>query len=282
MSTSARSDGRSASTPSPGSRARAALHVTVRGGTVADVKLRIYEPPRFFEAFLRGRDFREAPDITARICGICPVAYQMSAVHAMEEAFGVDGRGAAPRAAPPALLRRVDREPRAPRLHAPRPRLPRLRERHPHGAGPPGGGGAALALKKIGNDLVTLLGGREIHPINVSVGGFYRVPAQRGAAAARRAARSGPATLPLETVALGRRLRRSPTSSRTTSSSSLRHPDEYPFNEGRLVSSQGLDIAVSGVRGALRRGARPALERPPLGPRRAAAPTSSGRWPATA
>ena len=65
------------------------LTVQVRGGKVTDVKLRIYEPPRFFEAFLRGRDFREVPDITARICGICPVAYQMSSIHAMEAACGV-------------------------------------------------------------------------------------------------------------------------------------------------------------------------------------------------
>jgi coenzyme F420-reducing hydrogenase alpha subunit len=69
------------------------LTVLVRGGKVVDVKLRIYEPPRFFEAFLRGRDFREVPDITARICGICPVAYQMSSIHAMEAACGVSVGG---------------------------------------------------------------------------------------------------------------------------------------------------------------------------------------------
>ena len=57
---------------------------------MTDVKLRIFEPPRFFEAFLRGRDFREVPDITARICGICPVAYQMSACHALEKALGIE------------------------------------------------------------------------------------------------------------------------------------------------------------------------------------------------
>ena len=65
------------------------LEVRVRNGRVADVKFRIFEPPRLFEAFLRGRRFTEAPDITARICGICPVAYQMSSVHAMEMACGV-------------------------------------------------------------------------------------------------------------------------------------------------------------------------------------------------
>ena len=66
-----------------------AMLVRIRNGRFADVKLKIFEPPRFFEAFLRGRSYLEAPDITARICGICPVAYQMSAVHAMEDAFGM-------------------------------------------------------------------------------------------------------------------------------------------------------------------------------------------------
>ena len=69
------------------------VKITFDGTTVRDVELRIFEPPRFFEAFLRGRAYTEAPDITARICGICPVAYQMSAVHAMEDALGVSVTG---------------------------------------------------------------------------------------------------------------------------------------------------------------------------------------------
>ena len=70
-----------------------AIHVKVKGNKVEDVRLNIFEPPRLFEAFLRGRRFTEAPDITARICGICPIAYQMSAVHAMEDALGVEVQG---------------------------------------------------------------------------------------------------------------------------------------------------------------------------------------------
>ncbi|HEU4345498.1 MAG TPA: nickel-dependent hydrogenase large subunit, partial [Candidatus Binatia bacterium] len=69
------------------------LYVKLKGSEVVDVKLNIFEPPRFFEALLRGRDFREAPDITARICGICPVAYQMSAVHALENALDIQVDG---------------------------------------------------------------------------------------------------------------------------------------------------------------------------------------------
>jgi coenzyme F420-reducing hydrogenase alpha subunit len=153
-----------------------AMHVRVRGGTVEDVRLEIYEPPRFFEAFLRGRRHTEPPDITARICGICPVAYQMSACRAIEDACGVT----IPE--PVEALRRLlycgewieSHVLHIYLLHAPdflgypsaidlaRDRAD-LVER-------------GLSLKKAGNDILELLGGRAIHPINVRVGGFYRAP----------------------------------------------------------------------------------------------------------
>ncbi|HEX7636716.1 MAG TPA: nickel-dependent hydrogenase large subunit, partial [Noviherbaspirillum sp.] len=67
-----------------------ALEIDIKDGRITDLKLRIYEPPRFFEKFLEGRAYHEVPDMVARICGICPVAYQMSAVHALEGIFGID------------------------------------------------------------------------------------------------------------------------------------------------------------------------------------------------
>jgi sulfhydrogenase subunit alpha len=70
-----------------------AMYVRLDGREVVDVKLRIYEPPRFFEALLRGRHFTEPVDITARICGICPVAYQMTACQAIEAACGTEVSG---------------------------------------------------------------------------------------------------------------------------------------------------------------------------------------------
>jgi len=156
-----------------------ALHVTLKDGAVRDVELRIFEPPRFFEAFLRGRAFGEAPDITARICGICPVAYQMSAVHAMEDALGVAVDG------PLRALRRLlycgewieSHGLHIYLLHAPdflgyESAIAMARD---HQAEVERG----LQLKKVGNEIVQLVGGREIHPINVRVGGFYRTPARR-------------------------------------------------------------------------------------------------------
>lgn len=219
-----------------------ALHVRIKGDRVEDVKLKIFEPPRFFEAFLRGRHYTEAPDITARICGICPVAYQMSAVHAMEDAFGVTVTG------PLRALRRLlycgewieSHVLHVFMLHAPDflgyEDAIQLAKDHPDLVQ------RGLQMKKIGNAIVTLLGGREIHPINVRVGGFYKVPMKRDLAPlaeqlkwARDAA--------VETVRQVATFT-FPDFERDYEFVALRHPEEYPFNEGRLVSNKGLDIAV--------------------------------------
>lgn len=153
-----------------------ALHVAVHGDRVVDAQLNIYEPPRFFEAFLRGRAYTEPPDITARICGICPVAYQMSACRAIESLCGVNVDGQL------AELRRLLYCGEWIESHA-------LHIYMLHAPDFLGYAGAidmakdhrsiverGLRLKKIGNHLMEVIGGRAIHPINVKVGGFYRVP----------------------------------------------------------------------------------------------------------
>jgi sulfhydrogenase subunit alpha len=218
------------------------LFVRLKGKTVADVQLKIFEPPRFFEAFLRGRHFSEAPDITARICGICPIAYQMSSIHAMEDALGVKVEG------PLRDLRRLfycgewieSHALHVYMLHAPDflgyQDVIQMAKDHAEVVK------RALKLKKIGNELVTLLGGREIHPVSARVGGFYRVPTKRDLAPlteklkwARDAA--------LETVRLTSTFP-FPDLEQDYEFVALHHPNEYPFNEGRLISSKGLNIAV--------------------------------------
>ena len=152
------------------------LHVRVEGDRVVDARLRIYEPPRFFEAFLRGRAHTEPPDITARICGICPVAYQTSACLAIEDACGVMVDG------PIADLRRLlycgewisSHALHIYLLHAPDflgyPGVVEMARDHRAVVE------RGLALKKAGNAILELIGGRAIHPVNVRVGGFYRAP----------------------------------------------------------------------------------------------------------
>ncbi len=219
-----------------------ALLVKLKGDTVADVKLRIFEPPRFFEAFLRGRHFAEVPDITARICGICPIAYQMGAVHAMEDAFGVtvDGQLRA--------LRRLiycgewieSHVLHVAMLHAPDflgyPDALQMAKDHPEVVQ------LALRLKKAGNAIVALIGGREVHPINVRVGGFYKVPTQGELLPLREQLLHGrdEAQTLLHWVA-GFAF---PEFERDYEFVALRHENEYPLNEGRLVSNKGLNIAI--------------------------------------
>ena len=220
-----------------------AFSVKIQKDRVTDARLNIFEPPRFFEAFLRGRKCSEAPDITARICGICPIAYQMSAVHAMEQAFGihVDGQLRA--------LRRLiycgewieSHALHVYMLHAPDflgyPDIIHMAQDYPDVVK------RGLQMKKAGNALMAFLGGREIHPVNVRVGGFYRTPTKR-------------AFEPLvEQLKWGREAAREtvhwvsqfsfPDFTQDYEFVALRHPQEYPFNEGRLVSNKGLDIAVS-------------------------------------
>ena len=156
-----------------------AMYVEIHDGRVRDVQLRIYEPPRFFEAFLRGRRFTEPPDITARICGICPVAYQMSACSAIEAACGVEVDG------PLRELRRLlycgewieSHALHVYLLHAPdflgyENAIDLAADHAPIVE-------RGLQLKKVGNEILELIGGRAIHPVNVRVGGFYRVPTRR-------------------------------------------------------------------------------------------------------
>jgi coenzyme F420-reducing hydrogenase alpha subunit len=216
------------------------LEIIVRDGRVTEARLDIYEPPRFFEALLRGRQYTEPPDITARICGICPVAYQMSACQALEDACGVT---------PPEPIQRLRRllycgewmESHALHiylLHAPDflgyESGIHLARDHPDIVH------RGLRIKKAGNLLMEAVGGRSIHPVNVRVGGFYRAP--------------DPAELtaliaPLEQARQDAEATVSwvagfdfPDFDRDYEFMSLRHPADYPITQGRIVSTRGLDI----------------------------------------
>jgi sulfhydrogenase subunit alpha len=219
------------------------LELRIRNGVVDAVRLSIFEPPRFFEALLRGRGFGEVLDIVARICGICPIAYQMSGVHAVEDALGIE----------------VDASIRALRrllycgewiqshalhivmLHAPDflgyPDAIAMARDHGDAVQ------RALALKKTGNELLRLLGGREIHPINSRIGGFYRVPSRAELAPLAESLKHA-RDYAIETLRWTAGFP-FPEFVRDYEFVALCHPDEYPMNAGRIVSSVGLDIAAA-------------------------------------
>jgi len=217
-----------------------AMQVKIRDGEVENVELQIYEPPRFFEAFLRDRDFKEAPDIAARICGICPVAYITSAFNAMEDALGV----------------RVDDRIRVLRrlmycgewieshalhvflLHAPdffgfdsAWQMARDHREVVEGA---------LRVKAAGNDILRTIGGRAIHPINTRVGGFYKAPGRRDLEALVPALRQSREFMGVAVEFLAGL--DFPDFEQDYEFVALRDPELYAIEDGRLVSSSGLDI----------------------------------------
>ena len=220
-----------------------AMTVRVHDGRVTDVQLRIYEPPRFFEALLRGRAWTEPPDITARICGICPIAYQTSACQALEDACGatIDE--------PLQDLRRLlycgewisSHVLHVYLLHAPDflgyDSAIEMAADHRDVVE------RGLRLRKAGTDLLTLVGGRESHPVNVRVGGFYRAPTRRELATMRPQLEQARDDA-LETVSLVAGFD-FPDFTQDVVLVALSDPDRYAIERGRLASTAGLDAPVS-------------------------------------
>jgi len=220
-----------------------ALRVTVKDGEVRDVELRIFEPPRYFEAFLVGRHYSEVPDIVARICGICPVAYQMSAVHALEQAFGIE----VPRSI--RELRRLIYCGEWIESHALHVYMLHAPDFLGYASGIEMAKGhrdavtRGLRLKKAGNRLLTLLGGRSVHPVSVKVGGFSRVPTRvelNGLLDELRWARDAAVDTVRWVASFDK-----PEFNQPYTFVALNPRDEYPFNEGPIASSRGLAVSAT-------------------------------------
>jgi coenzyme F420-reducing hydrogenase alpha subunit len=223
------------------------LRARVTDGHVDIVEFTIYEPPRFFERLLCGREIREVPDLVARICGICPVAYQLTACHALETALGI---AVGPEIR---LLRRLlacGEWIQSHALHIHLLHAPDFLGCDSCFTYPEAYAGfldRGLRMKAIGSRIIEVLGGRAVHPINVAVGGFHRSP---DAAAVR-------GLIPdlewgmlaaVDTLTAVSRFT-FPDFTQPYECVSLRAPDGYPMNDGRIVSSTatvdgGLDIPI--------------------------------------
>jgi coenzyme F420-reducing hydrogenase alpha subunit len=219
------------------------LRIAIRDGRVREVRLGIFEPPRFFEGILRGRSFEEVPDIVARICGICPVAYQITAARAIEDALGVIVEPGV------RVLRRLlycgewisSHALHVVLLHAPDflgyEDGIRMAKDHPDRVA------AGLQLKKLGNAIMIAVGGREIHPISVKVGGMWKTPPARELEPLRDRIERGRD----QAVELARWVAsfNFPASAIDLPLVALAAPGAYPLDFGRIVSTTGLDIGAA-------------------------------------
>ena len=222
------------------------MHIEIKDREVVSVKLNIFEPPRFYEGFLRGRKYTEPPDITARICGICPVAYQSASTEAMETICGVTTT------AEIQLMRRLlycgewieSHSLHIFMLHAPDflgfESVLEMAKDHADVVN------MALRLKKAGNDVMELVGGRAIHPVNVKVGGFYRMPTLTQLEALRPDLERGleDALAAVQFVSTFE----FPEMEQGYNYVSLRHPDWYPLERGaEIVATSGARFPVAEI-----------------------------------
>jgi sulfhydrogenase subunit alpha len=219
------------------------LYISLKDGQAVEVRLDIYEPPRFFEGFLVGRFLQDVPDITARICGICPVAYQMSSVTALENALGVQ---VSPEAYALRRLMYCGEYIESHALHIYLLQAPDLLGM-PSALDLAAVAGdvvkTALRMKKVGNDLLKGIGGRSVHPVNVCVGGFYRwpdvaplkalLPELEWALEAAKEAVKWSVTLPYPELEIDYDF------------VAIHHPEEYGVINGEVWSSTGSHLSVA-------------------------------------
>ncbi|MEK6643122.1 MAG: Ni/Fe hydrogenase subunit alpha [Planctomycetota bacterium] len=152
------------------------ISVRLDDGEITRLELQIVESPRFFEAFLRGRRYDEAPHITCRICGICSVGHTTASLKAVEAACGIEPSEQTK------LLRKLilhGEQLQSHILHLYFLAVPDylgvgsvipLAKSHPDVVK------RALRMKRLANDVCTVVGGRHIHPISLHVGGITHVP----------------------------------------------------------------------------------------------------------
>ena len=224
------------------------LRLRVTDGEVTEARLSIFEAPRYFEKIVAGRTPNEVVDIVARICGICPIAYQMGASMAFEHLFEVE----------------LDPQVKALRkllyhgewieshalhvymLHAPdflgyESAIAMARDHKPVVE-------QALRLKHTGNRIMTLIGGRAVHPVAMRVGGLSRTPTTAEIQALREPLTEA-LELSLATLALVATFK-APEFEREPLYVAIKHATEYGLNEGRIVSSDGVDVPLWGWRDA--------------------------------
>jgi coenzyme F420-reducing hydrogenase alpha subunit len=219
------------------------LYIGLENGKAVEIRLDIYEPPRFFEGFLRGRFLQEVPDITARICGICPVAYQMSSAYALENALDIQ---IVPQVRSLRRLMYCGEYIESHALHIYMLQAPDLLGKESAlelAAVAPDVVKGALRLKKIGNQLLKAIGGRSVHPVNVCVGGFYSWPDAESLKALLPDLEWGlqasldcvkwAITLPYPDLEIDYEF------------VALHHPGEYGVIEGEIRSSNGRNLSIT-------------------------------------
>ncbi|MEM4245907.1 MAG: nickel-dependent hydrogenase large subunit, partial [Candidatus Bathyarchaeia archaeon] len=222
------------------------IRVRIVDGSVETSEFAIFEPPKFFEAFLIGRKFDEVHELTSRICGICPAPHQIAALRAVENAIGVEVSEQTE------TLRRLLNYGSHIQSHVlnlyilAAPDYLGYESIIPLARQNPQVVKRALKLKKLGNDLEEMIGARAVHQTSAIVGGFTTIPSKaQMEEMKKRLIDSKPDAVETLRFIAGLEI---PDFRRKCEHVALASDYTYPLNSGRLSSTEGLSIEESRYR----------------------------------
>ena len=220
----------------------AGFMASVLKGDVKSAKLEVKEGVRLIEGILIGRHYSDMPIIAQRICGICPVVHNLTAIKSIEKAMRVSV------SAETKELRKLLEWGQIVHSHALHlfflsladlldiDNDLKLVEQYPEETK------MAIKIREFGMELVKVIGGRVIHPLTNEVGGFKKVPTREEIATLIERG--------VETLETAEKLGRFfagfkfPEFSRETEYVCLNNGREYSIYEGDIVSNKGLKISV--------------------------------------
>jgi sulfhydrogenase subunit alpha len=219
------------------------LLVEAQRGKTTRVEMQVTEGTRLFEAFLRGHTYDEVSHIMSRICGICSQSHAVAALRGVEAAMQIDPSGET------IALRKlmlIGDMLESHALHINFLALPdylgarnvvELLPKYQNEVG------RALELKKLGNDLMALIGGRHTHALCAVVGGFTHVPTQRQLLSMRQRLQDAipNAKRQIELMASFSE----PQLIRQSQYLAVKNQDEYPIHNGLLTTDTGLEVPES-------------------------------------
>ncbi len=211
----------------------------IKNGKLRNLKLNIWEPPRFFEGFLVGRKYDEVPDIVSRICGICPVSHMTTSIYAIEKAMGFTPSEEIKKIRTIMALSQILA---SHIIHIYMLALPDY-----HGlevlSGLGNEIGRLIKLKEAVNNVTAVFGGRPLHPVSMIVGGFTKIPSrdQVGKMIKQLEAVKKDA---LDTVKMVSELRH-PELRNESDYMAVLMDGEYALNEGFIATASGLNVETN-------------------------------------
>ncbi len=200
-------------------------------------QLQVLEGERLFEGILIGRNYIDAPFVTSRICGVCPTAHNIASIKAIEDVFGVSPSEKTVNLRKLMLCGQMIQSHVLHLFFLALPDYVGLDSALFLTKKDPAKFRLALNLKNLGDEIISGIGGRAIHPLTTTVGGFSKLPSLSDIRKLRNNLESCVADAK-ETINLFGNFNY-PELERKTEYMSLHSDGEYPLYNGLIGSDNG-------------------------------------------